>query len=175
VEDRTPALACACCEQPQSGGAVRLWPETNLHVCYSCLDWMNSQRERQVRQGADQVRLLGYEPIFAVADVARAAAHYELLGFRSEMHDATYAFATLGQLTLHLARHGGHGWPGYRPQGHMTSVLYLHIDDADRLAGQWRQAGMTVHGPADTEYGKREGQHVDPDGNLLRFGSPLSG
>jgi hypothetical protein len=25
----------------------------------------------------------------------------------------------------------------------------------------------------DTDYGIREGGHVDPDGNLLRFGSPL--
>ena len=28
--------------------------------------------------------------------------------------------------------------------------------------------------PVDTGYGMREGSHVDPDGNLLRFGSPLA-
>jgi hypothetical protein len=27
--------------------------------------------------------------------------------------------------------------------------------------------------PEDYEYGKREGSHEDPDGNLIRFGSPL--
>jgi hypothetical protein len=27
--------------------------------------------------------------------------------------------------------------------------------------------------PVDTDHGIREGAHVDPDGNLLRFGSPL--
>jgi hypothetical protein len=27
-------------------------------------------------------------------------------------------------------------------------------------------------GPADYDYGKREGSHTDPDGNLIRFGSP---
>jgi hypothetical protein len=32
---------------------------------------------------------------------------------------------------------------------------------------------VDVVGPDDYDYGKREGSHVDPDGNLLRFGSPL--
>ena len=31
---------------------------------------------------------------------------------------------------------------------------------------------MNVIGPADYDYGKHEGSHRDPDGNLLRFGSP---
>jgi len=28
-----------------------------------------------------------------------------------------------------------------------------------------------VHGPEDTEWGKHEGAVVDPDGNVIRFGS----
>jgi hypothetical protein len=28
--------------------------------------------------------------------------------------------------------------------------------------------------PVDTDYGLREGWHIDPDGNLLRFGSPIA-
>jgi uncharacterized glyoxalase superfamily protein PhnB len=52
-------------------------------------------------------------------------------------------------------------------------VLYMHVDDADQLAAEWRKAGVTVSGPQDYDYGKREGFHVDPDGNELRFGSPL--
>jgi hypothetical protein len=32
---------------------------------------------------------------------------------------------------------------------------------------------MNLIGPDDYDYGKREGSHRDPDGNLLRFGSPL--
>jgi hypothetical protein len=30
-----------------------------------------------------------------------------------------------------------------------------------------------VTGPQDYDYGKREGSVVDPDGNRIRFGSPL--
>jgi uncharacterized glyoxalase superfamily protein PhnB len=54
----------------------------------------------------------------------------------------------------------------------MTSVLYIHVDDADELAGRWRNAGIEVQGPENQDYGKREGQHVDFDGNRIRFGGP---
>jgi uncharacterized glyoxalase superfamily protein PhnB len=40
------------------------------------------------------------------------------------------------------------------------------------LASDWRKAGMEVVDPENQDYGKREGQHVDPDGNLIRFGGP---
>jgi hypothetical protein len=30
-----------------------------------------------------------------------------------------------------------------------------------------------LHEPVDTDYGLREFAHVDPDGNLLRVGSPM--
>jgi hypothetical protein len=33
---------------------------------------------------------------------------------------------------------------------------------------------LEVTGPDDLDYGKREGSHTDPDGNLIRFGSPLA-
>lgn len=95
----------------------------------------------------------------------RAVDHYGRLGFATDYHDETYAFARWGNLVIHLA-HDGH------PDRHMTSVLYIHVDDVDELAADWRKAGMEVIGPENQDYGKREGQHVDPDGNLIRFGGP---
>jgi hypothetical protein len=47
------------------------------------------------------------------------------------------------------------------------------VDDAGQLAAEWRKAGVMVSWPRDYDYGKHEGFHVDPDGNKLRFGSPL--
>jgi uncharacterized glyoxalase superfamily protein PhnB len=46
-------------------------------------------------------------------------------------------------------------------------------DDADALAEEWTGAGVDFVAPRDVEWGKREGSHEDPDGNLIRFGSPL--
>lgn len=175
MDTQADVARCACCEEALTGAFIRLWAETDLRVCYDCLDWMNGQRQLQVEPAGSTVHPVGHEPIFRVLDVTRALEHYRALGFRTELHDETYAFASLGDLTLHLALESGEGWPGYRPDSHMTSALYLHVEDADKLAEQWRRAGMTVHGPRNEDYGKREGQHVDPDGNLLRFGSPVRG
>jgi hypothetical protein len=33
---------------------------------------------------------------------------------------------------------------------------------------------VAAAGPEDYDYGKREGSHIDPDGNKIRFGSPLA-
>jgi len=112
------------------------------------------------------VRVVGVEPIFAVADAARAVEHYERLGFTISHHDAYYAFAHRDDLTIHLAQGAG-------PAIARTGSIYMHVNDADRLAEDWRRAGVEVVGPEDFDYGKREGSHTDPDGNLIRFGSPL--
>ena len=111
------------------------------------------------------VRVVGHEPCFEVADVGRAVSHYQRLGFTISYHDENYVFAHRDNLTIHLA-HSDEPTTG-------SGALYIHVDDADRLAADWRAAGMNVIGPDDYDYGKHEGSHRDPDGNLLRFGSPL--
>jgi catechol 2,3-dioxygenase-like lactoylglutathione lyase family enzyme len=125
---------------------------------------MATDKQADVR-GAP-VRVVGVEPIFAVADVARSVEHYERLGFRTSHHDENYAFAHRDHLTIHLAQTVDQAIA-------MTGSIYMHVDDADRLAEGWRGAGVEVVGPEDFDYGKREGSHTDPDGNLIRFGSPL--
>lgn len=110
--------------------------------------------------------IVGTKPIFTVTDVQRAVEHYQRLGFSTSFHDETYAFAHCDNLTIHLAHRDD-------PASEGTAALYLHVDDAEELAAEWRRAGMQVAGPEDFDYGKREGWHVDPDGNKIRFGSPL--
>jgi uncharacterized glyoxalase superfamily protein PhnB len=112
------------------------------------------------------VRVVGFEPAFSVLDVDRAIEHYQRLGFTTSYHDETCAFAHRGDLTIHLAHDDD-------PEHHQTGVLYIHVDDAEQLAVDWRKAGVEVTGPVDYDYGKREGSHVDPDGNVIRFGSPI--
>jgi hypothetical protein len=60
-------------------------------------------------------------------------------------HDEAYGFAAMAGVQLHLTVVG------------------------ERWAGVERTGA-----PVDTDYGLREGWHIDPDGNLLRFGSPLA-
>jgi predicted enzyme related to lactoylglutathione lyase len=111
--------------------------------------------------------VVGFEPIFTVADVARSVDHYQRLGFETSRHDDAYAFAHRnGNLTIHLAQ----AEEGAAPR---SGSIYLHVDDAEQLAEEWRKAGVDVVRPEDFDYGKREGSHTDPDGNLIGFGSPV--
>jgi uncharacterized glyoxalase superfamily protein PhnB len=55
-----------------------------------------------------------------------------------------------------------------------SSNAYLWVDDADALAREWAATGADVRPPEDTEWGQHEGVLIDPDGNIIRFGSPLT-
>ncbi len=109
--------------------------------------------------------------VLPVADLDGAAEHYQQLGFEVEEHDGPerYAFAKRDAVSVHLAEITDHD-----PLS-STSSVYFYVDDADALFTAWSTDGIggrTV-APVDAPYGLREGAHVDPDGNLLRFGTPL--
>jgi predicted enzyme related to lactoylglutathione lyase len=146
---------------------VRLRSHPDMPICHNCLAGLNAQRDGQLQLVAGSWLATGFEPIFKVADVARSMGWFERAGFEVSAHDDTYAFAHRDRdVTVHLAQA-----EGAEPSGH--SALYIHCQDADRVAEEWRRAGFEVTGPRDEDYGKREGSITDPDGNLVRFGSPL--
>lgn len=113
-------------------------------------------------------RLKRIAPIFAVRDLDAAMAHYQRMGFEVRAYEGGgYGFATRDGIEIHL---------GMVPEDdRRTGSAYLWVDDADEVAAAWRCAGVEVHPPEDTEWGQHEGAVVDPDGNVLRFGSPLRG
>ena len=55
----------------------------------------------------------------------------------------------------------------------LRSTAYVWVDDADKVAEAWRLAGANMRLPEDTAWGQHEGVVIDPDGNLIRFGSPM--
>jgi predicted enzyme related to lactoylglutathione lyase len=116
----------------------------------------------------------GISPIFPVADLEAALAHYAQLGFDVHVagelvEDADYGFASRDGLSLHLTARADY-YPNAR-----VSVAYVHVADADALAAEWDRPGIggETNPPIDTPWRMREGTHFDPDGNLLRFGSPV--
>ena len=105
-------------------------------------------------------------------DLAAALAHYSALGFDTMAYAGgdDYGFADREGTGLHLAAD-----PEHDPaRGSASTYLYVH--DADALYEQWSQPGIGGRtlpvGP--TPYKLREGSHTDPDGNLIRFGSPMA-
>lgn len=117
-------------------------------------------------------RIQRVAPVLPVRNVDTAIAHYEMLGFSCTSYggDAAYGYAQRGDIEFHLAQVGG------LDPAMNSSAVYLYVDDATALYAEWRAAGVAgrLIVPEDTDYGLSEGAHVDPDGNLLRFGSPLT-
>jgi hypothetical protein len=139
-----------------------------------------------------RARLQSFSPVFPVRDLPRALAHYAALGFTTQPYaDADgdgdgYGFADRDGVGLHLSAETGHGHDGEHGQdgehGHdgepdheHVGSAYLYVTDADALYDEWAvpgTGGFTTR-VGDTPYRLREGSHSDPDGNLIRFGSPM--
>ena len=146
---------------------MRLRSHPELPICHNCLAGLDGQRDGQLQLQSGRSLVTGSEPVFRVADVTRSAEWFERAGFDVSFHDDAYAFAhRVRDLTIHLEQAGAGERCG-------NGTVYLHCQDADGLAEEWRRAGVEVDGPRDEDYGKREGSISDPDGNVIRFGSPL--
>ena len=109
-------------------------------------------------------------PVFAVRDVVESLEYYRRLGFATrEYEGGGYGFAVCDGVEIHL---------GQVPDGDPRAIrgtAYIWVEDAEETAQEWRSAGGDVHPPQDTDWGQHEGALVDPDGNIIRFGSPASG
>jgi hypothetical protein len=106
-------------------------------------------------------------PIFLVRDLNVSLEHYRRLGFATRPYEGGgYGFASLDGCEIHL---------GVVPGDVTTtpSSAYLFVEDADQIASVWAAAGADVRTPQDTEWGQHEGVVIDPDGNIIRFGSPV--
>lgn len=132
-----------------------------------CAEWLVQRHD----DAATGHRLRELVPIFMTTDLDAALERYRRLGFATHAYEDVYGFADRDGVSFHIGRVA-------RIDLAATScAAYLYASDADALYGEWKAASVagTFHEPSDTEYGLREGAYVDPDGNLIRFGSPLPG
>lgn len=120
-------------------------------------------------------------PILKVTDMERAVQFYgSTLGFVTDFrYDAssdgpTYVGMSLDGHQIHLSTFAGDGVLG--------AIAYCYVDDVDALFQKFLAAGLKTpgnpdspveDGPVDQTWGMRELYVRDPDGNTLRFGSPL--
>lgn len=108
-------------------------------------------------------------PIFPTADLEAMRAHYEALGFEVAVHGGGYATAARDAVRIHF-----HHLPAGAAEPFAPGAAYLAADDADALHAEWRRAGVgETTDLFDPGFGVWEAAHTDPDGNLLRFGSPI--
>lgn len=129
-------------------------------LCTICVSWL-ARRVGSLRT---------VHPILTTASLGQALEHYRALGFETEAYDGGgYGFASRDGVELHF------GEVSALDPATNRSSCYLHVADADALHDEWAAAVTgRLTPPEDTPYGMREGAHVDPDGNVLRFGSPMN-
>ncbi|MDA1361161.1 glyoxalase superfamily protein [Glycomyces luteolus] len=105
-------------------------------------------------------------PILRVEDAAAALPWYERLGFvkqwehRFEPGFPLFVEVARGQVRLFLSEHKGDAPP--------DGVIYLRVRDVDAVAAEFGVAAEAM------EWGAKEIELCDPDGNRLRIGTPRS-
>lgn len=113
--------------------------------------------------------LIGSAAVFAVKDVAASLAHYrDILGFSVDFvwgDPPTYACLCRDAVALHLVADAIAG----RPVGQGQLSIFVRDVDAIRaeLAGK---GARIVKPPRDYDYGMRDFDLVDPDGNRIVYG-----
>jgi uncharacterized protein len=120
-------------------------------------------------------RLFSVAPGIPTTDMARTIEHYQRLGFTfsapgsaAPLAEADFAIGERDGVALHFALK-----PHHDPSRTATWV-YISVEDADELAAELEASGAGLgRTPRDRDYMMRELAHIDPDGNLLLFGSPL--
>jgi hypothetical protein len=132
---------------------------------------MASQRTYDIPIG----RLFSVAPGIPTADMARTVEHYQRLGFRfpapgstAPPAEGTFAIGERDGVELHFSLK-----PDHDP-GRTATRVYISVENADELSAELDASGAGQgRTPRDTDHKMRELAHVDPDGNLLLFGSRL--
>lgn len=114
-------------------------------------------------------------PILPSRDLPATSAFYERLGFKEiGLWPDEYLIVMRREAGLHFFHS-----PSLDPWS-SDAGCYLYVEDADSLHAEFSGLGLPhegiprLHGaPVDVDYSMREFALVDPDGNLLRIGSPV--
>jgi catechol 2,3-dioxygenase-like lactoylglutathione lyase family enzyme len=111
--------------------------------------------------------VFGVAPVFHVSDLAASLRHYtEVLGFEEKFqYGGFYAGLQRGEAQLHLSV----STPSRHPVGGASA--YFFCDDVDTYHAEVKAKGATISTELkDYDYGMRDFEIEDPDGNTLTFG-----
>jgi catechol 2,3-dioxygenase-like lactoylglutathione lyase family enzyme len=113
-------------------------------------------------------------PIWPTADLGGTRAFWTRLGFASRVHEPDYLIVwrdPAAEIHFYRDRDGGPAWPDHG--------AYLRIADVDAWHAAFAEADLPAAGVPrlspveDKPWGMREFALVDPNGHLLRVGTPL--
>jgi predicted enzyme related to lactoylglutathione lyase len=114
-------------------------------------------------------KMVGAATVFVVSDIARSTEHYrDALGFTVTFEYGTptfYVCLCRDEVAMHLlAAHQTRRLPG-------NGAICIFVKDVDAVHAELVQRGAkVVKPPKDYDYGMRDFDIVDLDGNQLTFG-----
>ncbi len=105
----------------------------------------------------------GMNPILRVTDLAASLDYYVAkLGFKVDWQTPFFASVSRGKCHIFLS---------VGDQGHLGSWVWIGVEDADALFGEYQANGARVRNPPTNYEWTYEMQIEDLDGNVLRLGS----
>lgn len=179
VQD-TDLRRCGCCGRQRPAGQVaELGVTPGVFICAGCALW--AARRAGLLAALRQIRLRSLLPSFSrrtgphtaraaipvlpSSDLDRTAAFYAPAGFVEAERSEGYLLLHNDGVELHFAYHDTIS-PG---------ACFVHVADVTKMWKQLRDLDIDGVGAiADQTYGLREFTLTDPDGNLIRIGSPRS-
>jgi catechol 2,3-dioxygenase-like lactoylglutathione lyase family enzyme len=181
TEDRSDHRQCGCCGRNLPANRVtELGTTPGVFICAGCALWAARRAGplsalarlpiiRSLRRGHRRHPPGGTEarlaiPVLPATDLDRTAAFYAPAGFVETERYPGYLLLHNAGVELHFSQ------PGSSAPGE----CFIHVGDARALWKQLRDRHVDGVGPiADQDYGLREFVLTDPDGNRIRFGSPV--
>jgi catechol 2,3-dioxygenase-like lactoylglutathione lyase family enzyme len=143
-------------------------PRTSIRAP-AALPTLRIQCEERGRMSQQAAKMAGAATVLIVSDIVRSVAYYrDILGFAVTFEYGTplfYACLCRDEVALHLlAAHRTGRLPG-------DGGICVFVDDVDRIHAELAARGARVlKPPQDYDYGMRDFDVVDPDGNQLTFG-----
>jgi len=119
--------------------------------------------------GGPRTRWFSVAPGMPTTDMDRTLRHYAGMGFAARTYeDGGFAILTRDGVELHFSLR-----PDHDPR-RTAACIYVRVDDVDALHREFAAAGVALRrAPHDTDHRMRELPHIDPDNNLVIFGSPM--
>lgn len=193
----TEHLQCGCCGRTfPARRLTELGWTPGVYICSGCAVWAARRASRlpDLRRVARRVAhdglglLAGRRrratfrsaiPILPSGDLDRTTRFWRAVGFEVVERFDDYLVTHAEGVELHFTTRpeddgrgdGAEGSAGRRP-----GQAFVHVRDALALWKRLRSADVSGLGPVqDKDFGLREFVVTDPDGNRVRFGSPLPG
>lgn len=119
------------------------------------------------------MKLTSSVPVLRVSDYPAARAFWrDVLGF-AVVNEAGDPVTGFGIFRRDAAQVFLTAWDGPEA-GYDKWRAYFHCDELETLEESLDRAGVACKGPSRTEYGMRELEVTDPDGNVVCFGTDMT-